>query len=164
VLPRRDRAGEREEEQLGIEVVAQDGVPEAALLQGLLGGVVVGDDGDDRRRAGLGSRGVDDVLHARLRRGVHRALVLGEATARAVQGVGADDQRPRRAGERVREGAGHLEIRAAHLHAAGAEIGDLVRIAGGGDERPGALREQEVEDAAPELTAGAGDEERLGHG
>ena len=72
VLPRHQRR------EVEVEVVAEEGVAQAALPDVLLGGPVVAAEGERAVGSGRDERRVDDLQDARLGRGVHEAAVLVE--------------------------------------------------------------------------------------
>jgi hypothetical protein len=120
-------------EHLGVEVVAQHGVAEARGLQRALGEHMVLRDGDRAVVGGLGQGGVDEVLHPGGLGGADRPEVLLGPAARAIQGVGGDDQRPVYALKgRLERGLVVVEVHPARHHTV--EARELPDLAAAGDD------------------------------
>jgi hypothetical protein len=100
------------------------------------------------------------VLHAGGGQCLHRRPVLGDAPARLIDDVGADQKRPLRALKCPWQLGGAFEVGGADLHASGGEVCERCGAAGGGDEGTDAPFQQELDDPAAQVATGASDENR----
>ena len=102
------------------------------------------------------------MLHTGRSGGLQGGLVLGQAAARAVQRVGADQQQALRTGEGGGQAGRLVEVGRAHDDALGGQRRQGLGPSGGGDQAAGGhvqRVQQVVDDALAEVAGGAGDEQ-----